>query len=96
MDQEYGANLITLTDEDGVDYELEILAELEYKGSRYLALIPADADDEESEDDLEISILRAEDDHGEEILVTVDDDEELEAVYNAFMELAFEEESEED
>ena len=31
-------------DEDGKEYELEVLAELEYNGSRYLALVPADAD----------------------------------------------------
>ena len=41
MDQEY--NVISITDEDGVDYELEILSNVTYKGAEYLALKPADA-----------------------------------------------------
>ena len=42
-------NIIVLTDEDGVDYELEILSTLEYQGALYYALAPAADDDEEGE-----------------------------------------------
>ena len=38
MDQQFGDNLITITDEDGRSYELEILAQFEYKDAEYLAL----------------------------------------------------------
>ena len=93
MDDQYGSNFISITDEDGKDYELEVLAELEYEGSRYLALIPAGEDDDA--EDLEVSILKAVEENGEEILVTVDDDEELENVYNALMDLVYEDEEEE-
>lgn len=42
--------------------------------------------------DLEVSILKAVDENGEEILVTIDDDDELEAVYGALMDLIYEDE----
>lgn len=92
MSEEYGSDFISITDEEGKEYELEVLAELEYNGARYLALVPAEEEGAETdEEDLEVSILKTEEEHGEEILVTVDDDEELEAVYQALMDLMYEE-----
>ena len=38
---EYGDDFVVLTDEDGKEYELEILATVEYNGATYKALIPA-------------------------------------------------------
>ena len=93
MEQEYGDSYICITDEDGKEYELEVLAELEYNDNRYLALAPADADEQE---DLEVSILRAFEENGEQMLEAIEDDAELEAVYNALMDLMYEEELEED
>lgn len=90
MSEQYGSDFISITDEEGKEYELEVLAELDYNGSHYLALIPA-GDDEEAEE-LEVSILKQIEENGETILVTVDDDTELEDVYNAFMDLIYEEE----
>ena len=52
---DFGANYVTITDEDGVDYELEILATVENGGNLYYALAPAG--DDEAEEELEISIL---------------------------------------
>ena len=90
MADEYGSDFITIADEDGKEYELEVLAELEYNGSRYLALVPADAD--ENSEDLEVSILRAVEENGEQLLETIDDDQELEDVYQALMDLMYEDE----
>ena len=89
MSEEYGSDYISIT-EDGKEYELEVLAELEYNGSRYLALLPADAD--ENSEDLEVSILRAVEENGEQLLETIDDDQELEDVYQALMDLMYEDE----
>ena len=47
MDTEFGRDFITITDEDGVEYELEILSTVEYNGALYYALAPADIDDDE-------------------------------------------------
>lgn len=89
MDTDFGRDFITITDEDGVEYELEILSTLEYQGALYYALAPADTDEDE---ELEVSILKAVEEDGEEILVAVDDDEELEKVYELLIEQMYEEE----
>ena len=90
MDQDYGANIISITDEDGVEYELEVLSSVTYKGAEYLALTPADAEDDAEE--LEVSILKSVMDGDEPILVAVEDDEELETVYDLLMQNLFDEE----
>ena len=93
MSQNYGDDFITITDEDGKEYELEVLSRLEYNGCSYLALIPAD--DPESDDaDLEVSFLKAVEEDGEEILCTIDDETELEEVYRDFIENCYEDEEE--
>ena len=89
MDTDFGRDFITITDEDGVEYELEILSTVEFQGALYYALAPADSDDDE---ELEVSILKAVEEDGEEILVAVDDDEELEKVYELLIEQMYEEE----
>ena len=91
--EDYGANYISITDEDGVEYELEVLSSVTYRGVEYLALTPADVDEDAEE--LEVSILKSvPDENDEPILVTVEDDDELEAVYDLLMENMMEEEEE--
>lgn len=92
MDQQYGDDLITITDEEGKEYELEILARFEYQDATYLALTPADAEDPE---EMEVSLLKAVEEDGEEFLVAIEDEQELEDVYNALTELLYEDETEE-
>ena len=43
LDSAFGSDYITITDEDGHEYELEVLNTLEYNGCNYLAVIPADS-----------------------------------------------------
>ena len=92
--EEYGAEIISITDEDGVDYELEVLARVEYEGCEYLALTPADASDEAEE--LEVSLLKSVIEDGEPILVAIEDEEELEKVYDLLMEQVFEDEDDDE
>lgn len=87
-------NYITITDEDGVEYELEILDTLEHNDTLYYALAPATDDEEEGE--LEVSILKAVEEDGEEILVAITDDDELEEVYALFIDKMYEEEEEDE
>ena len=93
MSDQYGSDFITITDEDGKEYELEVLSTIEYNGSSYLALIPAGTEDD-AEAELEVSILKKVMEDGEEILVTVDDEKELEEVYEVMMDSLFDEEEE--
>ena len=70
--EDYGADIISITDENGEEYELEVLSSVTYKGAEYLALTPADASEDDEE--LEISILRStEDENGEPVLEVVED-----------------------
>lgn len=91
MDQ-YGSDFITIVDDDGKEYELEALSTLEYNGCTYMAVIPA----EESQDtlELEVSILKSVEENGEPILCTIDDEQELEAVYGLIMDSLYEEDTE--
>ena len=88
MQNEYGSDFMTIVDEDGTEYELEILSTLEYNGETYLAVTLAGAEEE----DLEVSVLKSVDEDGEPILCAVEDEAELEAVYNLIMDQLYEEE----
>ena len=100
MSEEFGPNFVTVTDEEGNDIELEHLDTLEYNGGTYMAFFPAQFADAEEEpvDDEEygLIILKVIQENGEELLSTVDDEEELEAVYEQFMEVLFSEEDDEE
>ena len=87
MADEYGSDFITIVDEDGTEFELEVLDSIEYNGETYMAVTLAGNEDE----DLEISILKSIDEDGEPILCAVEDDEELETVYNLIMDKLYEE-----
>lgn len=92
MADEYGSDFITIVDEDGTEFELEVLSSIEYNGELYLAVTLAGNEDE----NLEVSILKSvEEDDGEPILCAVEDETELETVYNLIMDQLYEEEDEE-
>ena len=93
MSEEYGANFITVTDEEGNEFELEHLDTMELGGNTYLAFFPAvTEEDDENEEDLGLIFMKVIRENGEELLSTLDSDEEAEMVYNAFMEELFQDE----
>lgn len=69
--------IITLTDEDGKEEKFIVLCVIEHKGKEYYALLP-----EKPADDGEDGyvILRADEEEGESMLVTIDDDDEFDEV----------------
>lgn len=86
-DSEYGNDFITLTDDEGNEMELEHLDTLEYQGDLYMAFVPAyESDDELVNDSAELIILKSEEENGEELLVTVDDDALLDKLFEMFVE----------
>lgn len=89
MSEQFGDDFITITDEDGREYELEVLSTLDYNGAQYLAVCPADVG-ENDEAELEVSILKVEEEDGEEILCAVTDDDELEEVYGRIIDRIYE------
>ncbi len=83
MSEEYGNDYIVLTDEFGGEVELEHLDTVEYKDNVYMAFIPAEMSIEES---YELIIMKIEKENGEEILVTLDDEDELDEMFQIFSE----------
>lgn len=93
MSEEYGSDFITIVDEDGTEFELEVLTTIEYNGATYLAVTIAGAEEDQ---DLEVSILKSvEEDEDDPILCAVEDEQELETVYNLIMEQLYEEDEDE-
>ncbi len=89
MNDEFGPNFVTLTDDEGKDIELEYIDALEYNGTTYMAFFPVveeDSEDEENEEEYGLVILKSQMENGEEFLVTIDDEEEIDKVYDLFME----------
>lgn len=95
MSENYGPDFITITDEDGNDIELEYLDAMEHNGQTYMAFFPAVAEDaDENDEDYGLIILKSIQENGEELLSTLDSDEELNEVYDLFMEQLFEDDEE--
>ena len=71
----------TLTDDEGNENDFELLASVDLDGKTYCALIPYTEDEEEPE---EYIVLRVEKNGDEEILVSIDDDEEFDRIADIF------------
>lgn len=93
MDEGY---FISLTDEEGQTYKLEVLGEVEFGADVYGVFLPADMD--EDDPDYGFVILKAIENGGEVEYASVDDEETLQKVYAIYMEEVFadEEEAEEE
>lgn len=86
MDSAYGSDFMTIVDEDGTEYELEVLSSLEYNGFTYLAVIPAGIDDDQQ---MQVSLLKSIEEDGESILCAIEDEAELEAVHDLIMDALY-------
>ena len=94
MSGEFGNDFITIIDDDGVEFELEVLDSMDYKGQTFVAFLPANMDEEDP--DYGIIILRSViNENGEELFESIDDDDELQDVYEHFAVLLFDDEEEE-
>lgn len=81
--EEYDPEIYTLTDEDGNELTFALLGTLEHEGNVYKALIPVDEDGKEESD--EYVILKCtEDENGEEMLETIEDDDEFDRIADIF------------
>lgn len=88
MSEDFGSDFITIVDDEGQEFELEVLDSLDYKGKSYVAFLPADMS--EDDPDYGMIILRSNmDENGEELFDTIDDDDELQEVYDSFMKILF-------
>jgi len=86
-------DIVVLVDEDGEEVEFEHIDTIEMKGNEYVILAPlADEDEEIDGEEEEVVILRIEHgEDGEDTFVTVEDEDELDEVFELFQ-AKFEEE----
>ena len=92
MSEDFGPNFITVTDEDGNELVLEYVDALEHNGQVYMAFFPAEDEEGGEEPDYGLVIMKQVVENGEELLSTLDSDEELDEVYELFMEQIMEDE----
>ena len=74
--------IIVLTDEDGNDVEFEFLDNVEYEGNLYVVMIPVEDEDA----GVVIMLLEEGETEEEDSLLTVTDEDVVEAVYEIFKE----------
>ena len=77
MSEEYGPDFITVTDEDGNEFELEHLDTLEYNGETYMAFFPAvedgkDVEEVDLDEEYGLIIMKVVEVDGEEQLSTLE------------------------
>ena len=85
MSEEYGHDIISLMDEEGNETEYEMIDAVELDGQTYVALLPLYENPEDIvEEDYQVVILKMVEEDGEEILLTINDEAEFDAVWQAF------------
>ena len=87
MADQYGSDFISVVDDEGTEYEFEVLSTLEYNGNTYLAAIPAS-----EELNPEVIIFKSTEEDGESILRIIEDEEEQEAVNTLLIDSLFSDE----
>lgn len=85
---EYNPDLYTLVDEEGVEQTFELLDVMEVNDDRYFALIPYYENPEDLLDDTaELIVLKSQlDENGEELMISIDDEEEYQRIGQMFLE----------
>ena len=84
MSGDFGNDFVTISDQDGNEFELEHIDTIELDGQYYLAFLPADMD--EDDENYGLIILKKSVSDDEETLVTPETDEELSRVFEMFAE----------
>lgn len=83
---EYTPELFELIDDQGNKKQFELIDAAEVRGEQYFAMLPAVEDDDYLNADCDLVILKSIEEDGEEILASIDDDDEFEVVSAFFLE----------
>lgn len=83
--EDYAPDLINLTDDEGNEYNFEVLDRLDTDNGSYLALLPMYDDPKQMLNDSgELVIVKEEEENGEFFYSEIEDDDEYETVADAF------------
>lgn len=83
---ENDVSTIVLTDENGEEKEFDVVTKLDIEDKEYVIVVPSDGGEDEA-----VALRIEKDENGDDILVTIDDDDEFAMVSEAY-ELIFSEE----
>ena len=84
-DDDMEVEIYTLTDEDGKESDFELIGRIDENGQSYVALAPIDDEEENEEgDEAGFVVLKVAEEDGEEIFVTIEDDEEFDRIADIF------------
>lgn len=87
MSEEYGPDIVSVVDDDGVEHTFEELDRIETDKGRYVALLPVyDEVADVLDDDGELIILKVEEEGEETYLAPIEDDAEFDEVGEIFEE----------
>ena len=87
MSEQFGNDIVTVVDEEGNEHQFEIVDAIETDDGRYVALLPIYENPADMvDDDGELVILAVKEENGEDIMVTIDDDDEFEEIAEIFEE----------
>lgn len=84
MSEEFGNDFVTIVDDEGNEFELEMLDTIDYNGESFAAFLPTDMDEDDPEYGLILLSIK-QDENGDEIFESIDDDDKLNEVYEMFM-----------
>ena len=101
--EEKNENIVELIDENNEKKEFEYIDVVKYNGCEYVVLAPCDEmeddideSEEEDLDEVDVIIMKiVKDENGEDVLETVEDDDELDNVFAEFSESWVEEDDDE-
>jgi len=86
-ENEFDANLVSLLDDEGNEYEFEIIEELDYEDKHYYALMPLfEIPDEDDMENVYMIFEDLLDENGEPQLAEIDDEELLDTLAGLFEE----------
>ena len=86
-ENEFDANLVSLLDDEGNEYEFEIIEELDYEDKHYYALMPLfEIPDEDDMENVYMIFEDILDENGEPQLAEIDDEELLDTLAGLFEE----------
>jgi len=92
--EEMKDNIIELADEDGNPIKFELLLTFDYNGSFYVAMLPQEPLEDMGED--EVLLMRIKEEDEEDVFYPIEDEKELEAVWQAFLDIYYSEEDEDE
>lgn len=82
---EYTPELFELVDDEGNKKNFELIDAAEIRGEQYYCMVPAIEDDDFLNSDCDLVILKSVEENGEEVLASIDDDDEFEVVSAFFL-----------